>query len=106
MTQESSSGSHVSPGTIFLPSRLGPPSEYITEHAGHTPLARGSRFDTDGTSDAAVTSDTTTPTEHQRERPPHEPHPSFAKPPSGKFRDYELETFLRSDVLTMILRAF
>lgn len=99
------SGSHVSPGTIPLPSRLGPPDEYITEHAGHTPLARGFRNDTDGTP-GAVTSSTPTPTEPQRERPPHEPHASLARPPSGRYRAYEIEHFLKADVLTLILRAF
>ena len=83
ITQESPSGSHVLPRTISLPSRLEPPDGYITEHAGHTPLARGSKNDTSGTLDA-VTSSTPTPTEPQGERPPHEPHTSFARPPSGR----------------------
>ena len=91
ITQESPSLSlsHVSPGTLPLPSsRSGPPDiPYITEHAGHTPLERSSVYGTDGTS-SAISSSTATPTEPRKENPPHEPRASFASPPSGRSYPY------------------
>ncbi|KAG7009543.1 hypothetical protein G7Y79_00002g006580 [Physcia stellaris] len=82
------SPSHVSPGTLSLPvSALAPPNAYVTEHAGHTPLARGSIHGTDGTS-SDISSATATPTELKKGRPPYEPHASFAKPPSERSDSY------------------
>lgn len=87
-TRHAAPQSHVSPGTLSLPvSGLAPPNEYVTEHAGHTPLARGSTHGTDGTA-SDISSGTTTPTEPKKERPPHEPHASFAKPPSERSDSY------------------
>lgn len=88
ITPQSPSPSHVSPKTLRLPlSRFAPPDEYVTEHAGHTPLAHGLIHGTDGAS-SAISSATATPTEPQKERPPNEPHASFARPPSERSDSY------------------
>lgn len=81
-----SSPSRLSPRTIELPSsnleaRLDP----YTRDAGHTPLARRTYFDADGTSNEG---DGATPTQPEVERPPLEPHVSFAKRPSERSDSY------------------
>lgn len=87
-TRPSPSPSHVSPGTLAVPVfGLAPPTEYVTKHAGHTPLARGSIYGTDGTS-SNISTIAATPTEPKKERPPYEPHASFAKPPSERSDSY------------------
>ena len=69
------------------PLQLAPPTEYVIEHAGHTPLVRDSANSTDGTS-SAVSNRIATPIETQKEKPPVEPRASFAKPPSERSDSY------------------
>ena len=79
-----SSPSFFSPATIELPSpqseaRLDP----YTKDAGHTPLAR--HFNLDG---ASSEGDAATPVQPETDRPPLEPHGSFAKIPSERSDSY------------------
>lgn len=81
-----SSPSHLSPKTIELPpSVLNAPFDPYTKDAGHTPLPPRTNFNADGAS-----SDTNgaTPTQPETERPPLEPHASFAKTPSERSDSY------------------
>ncbi len=81
-----SSPSCLSPGTIQLPSsKLEAPPDPYTKDAGHTPLARRTYFDADG---ATSEGDGATPTQPEIERPPFEPHVSFAKAPSERSDSY------------------
>lgn len=85
---QSPSPSKVSPGTISLPpATLGQPEEMNTKHAGHTPLARRTYFNTDGAS-SNRSSDTSTPKQPETERPPLEPHVSTIKVPSERSNSY------------------
>ena len=88
MTPQSPSPLRTSPGTLPLPSsQLDPPVECNTIHAGHTPLARGTRYNTDGTA-SAIASSPTTPTQPEAERLPREPRASFVRPPSERSDSY------------------
>ena len=88
MRPQSSSPTHTSPGTLTLPaSELAPLLECNTMHAGHTPLARGSRYNTDGSA-SAISSSPTTPTQPEVERPPCEPRASFIRPPGERSDSY------------------
>ena len=81
-----SSPSHLSPKTIELPpSVLNAPLDPYTKDAGHTPLPPRTKLNADGAS-----SDTngSTPTQPETERPPLEPHASFAKVPSERSDSY------------------
>lgn len=81
-----SSPSRLSPQTIQLPSSsLEAPLDLYTRDAGHTPLARRTYFMADGTSSEG---DGATPTQSEIERPPLEPHVSFAKLPSERADSY------------------
>ena len=81
-----SSPSRLSPGTIQLPpSKFEAPIDPYTKDAGHTPLAPRAYRNTDGASSDA---DGTTPTQHEMERPPLEPHASRAKLPSERSDSY------------------
>ena len=80
------SPSRLSPGTIQLPSyRYDSPLDPYTKDAGHTPLARRTYFHIDG---ASSEGDGATPTQPEMERPPLEPHVSFAKLPSERSDSY------------------
>ncbi|KAL8828441.1 MAG: hypothetical protein Q9191_002580 [Dirinaria sp. TL-2023a] len=68
-------------------SQLGPPTDWNTKDAGHTPLARGSRYRTDG-STSAMDSSPTTPTVPETERFPSEPRPSAVRPPNERSDSY------------------
>lgn len=81
-----SSPSRLSPKTIQLPSsKMGAPLDPYTTDAGHTPLARRTDFEVDGTSNEG---DRATPTQPEIERPPFEPHVSFARKPSERSDSY------------------
>ena len=83
---QSPSPPYIANGTLRIsPPQLAPPTDYVTAHAGHTPLVRDSANGTDGTSSAIST---TTPIETQKEKPPVEPRASFAKPPSERSDSY------------------
>ena len=85
---QSPSPSRIANGTLRLsPLQLAPPTDYVTEHAGHTPLVRDPANGTDGTS-SAVSNRTATPIEIPKEKPPVEPRPSFAKLPSERSDSY------------------
>ena len=85
---QSPSPPRIANGTLRLsPPQLAPPTDYVTAHAGHTPLIRDSANCTDGTS-SAVSNRIATPIENQREKPPVEPRASFAKPPSERSDSY------------------
>lgn len=78
---------HVSPpDALQTSSELCPPLDWNTKDAGHTPLARGSRFGTGG--DLDVLSSPTTPTASEVERPPSEPHASAVRPPHERSDSY------------------
>lgn len=80
------SPSRLSPRTMQLPSfDLEAPLDPYTKDAGHTPLARRTYFDADGTSNEG---DGETPTQPEVERPPLEPHVSFARIPSERSNSY------------------
>ena len=80
------SPSSFSPGTIQLPSsKLEAPLDLYTKDAGHTPLARRTYFNVDG---ASSEGDGATPIQPEMERPPLEPHISFAKLPSERSGSY------------------
>ena len=80
------SPSRISPRTMQLPSsKSEAPVDPYTRDAGHTPLARRTSFDADGTSNEG---DGATPTQPEMERPPFEPHASFAKIPSERSDSY------------------
>lgn len=88
MTPQSPSPLRASPRVRAPPdSQLEIPIECNTVHAGHTPLARGSRSNTDGAA-SAMSSSPTTPTQPEIERPPHEPRASFVKPPTERSDSY------------------
>ena len=79
---------HTSPGTLTLPaSELAPLLECNTMHAGHTPLARGFRYNTDGSA-SAISSSPTTPTQPEEEKPPCEPRASFVRRPGERSDSY------------------
>ena len=81
-----SSPSCLSPRTIQLPaSKFEAPVDPYTKDAGHTPLAPRAYRNTDG---ASSVGDGTTPTQHEMERPPLEPHASRAKLPSERSDSY------------------
>lgn len=81
-----SSPSRLSPRTIQLPcSKLDASIDPYTKDAGHTPLARRTYFNADG---AFSEVDGATPTQPEMERPPLEPHVSFAKLPSERSDSY------------------
>ena len=81
-----SSPSLLSPRTIQLPpSKFEAAVDPYTKDAGHTPLARRANYNTDG---ASSDGDGTTPTQHEMERPPLEPHASRAKLPSERSDSY------------------
>ena len=81
-----SSPSRVSTGMIQLPSsKLEDPPDLYTKDAGHTPLARRTSFNADG---ASSEGDKATPTQPEIERPPLEPHVSFARLPSERSDSY------------------
>ena len=81
-----SSPSRVSPGAIQLPSsKLEDPPDLYTKDAGHTPLARRPYFNADG---ASSEGDKATPIQPEIERPPLEPHVSFARLPSERSDSY------------------
>lgn len=85
---QSPSPSCIANGTLRLsPLQLAPSTDYVTEHAGHTPLVRDPANGTDGTS-SAVSNRTATPIEAQKEKPPVEPRASFAKLPSERSDSY------------------
>lgn len=81
-----SSPSRVSPGAIQVSSsKLEDPPDLYTKDAGHTPLARRTYFNADG---ASSDGDKATPTQPEIERPPLEPHVSFARLPSERSDSY------------------
>ena len=81
-----SSPSRLSPKTIQLPSSdLEAPLDPYTKDAGHTPLARRTFFNADG---AYSDNNGATPTQPEMERPPLEPHISFARLPSERSDSY------------------
>ena len=83
---QTSSTPPLSPKTIQLPSsKLEAPFDPYTKDAGHTPLARHTYFSADG---AVSEGDGATPTQPETERPPLEPHASFAKVPSERSDSY------------------
>ena len=85
---QSPSPSRIANGVMRLsPLQLAPPTDYVTKHAGHTPLVRDSADGTNGTS-GPVSNGTATPIETQREKLPVEPRASFAKPPSERSDSY------------------
>ena len=67
------------------PSKFEAPVDPYTKDAGHTPLAPRAYCNTDG---ASSDGDGTTPTQHEMERPPLEPHASRAKLPSERSDSY------------------
>ena len=80
------SPARVSPGAIQLPSsKLEDPPDHYTKDAGHTPLARRIYVNADG---ASSEGDKATPTQPEIERPPLEPHVSFARLPSERSDSY------------------
>ena len=80
------SPSRLSPRTIQMPpSKFEAPVDPYTKDAGHTPLAPRAYCNTDG---ASSDGDGTTPTQHEMERPPLEPHASRAKLPSERSDSY------------------
>lgn len=76
-----------SPNHIKLPSsHIENPEDLYTRHAGHTPLARRtSQSDTDS---IHLGSDPPTAAMSEKERPPFEPCPSFARPPNERSDSY------------------
>ena len=81
-----SSPSHPSPKTIELPpSELHASLDPYIKDAGHTPLARRTYFHADGLSGD---DNGATPTQPEIDRPPLEPHASFAKTPSERSDSY------------------
>ena len=85
---QSPSPSRIANGTLRLsPLQLVPPTSYVTEHAGHTPLVRDPVNGTDGTS-SAVSTRTATPIEIRKENPLVDSCASFAKPPSERSDSY------------------
>lgn len=81
-----SSPSRLSPRTIQLPSsKLEASLDPYTRDAGHTPLARPTYCDADGTPNEG---DGATPTQPETERPPLEPHVSYARIPSERSNSY------------------
>lgn len=81
-----SSPSRLSPKTIQLPSfELEAPVDLYTKDAGHTPLARRTYFNADGPSSDG---NGATPTQPEIDRPPLEPHVSFARVPSERSDSY------------------
>ena len=76
-----------SPNHITLPSsHIDKPEDLYTKHAGHTPLARRtSQSDTDS---VHVGSDPPSAVILEKERPPFEPCPSFARPPNERSDSY------------------
>ena len=80
------SPSHLSPKTIELPSSvLNAPLDSYTKDAGHTPLPRRTSLTADGASSDGYGA---TPMQSEMERPPLEPHTSFAKAPSERSDSY------------------
>ena len=67
--------------------QLAPPLDWNTKDAGHTPLARGSRYNTNG-STSAMDSSPTTPTVPETERFPSEPRASVVRPPNERSDSY------------------
>lgn len=88
LPQRSPSPTRVSPGSIPLPSSLliAPPDPY-TKDAGHTPLARRSEYNLDGSS-GALSGGLATPTQPERERPPLEPRASAIHMPLERDNSY------------------
>jgi hypothetical protein len=88
ISPQSPSPLRTSPGSLPAPaSQPGIPIDCNTRHAGHTPLARGFRYDTDGSA-SAISSSPTTPTQPEVERLPHEPRASFVRPPRERSDSY------------------
>lgn len=78
----------VSPRSIAIPPLfLTEQNDPYTKDAGHTPLARRSEYILDG-KNGAVSSDFTTPTQPEVERPPLEPRASMVKVPSERADSY------------------
>lgn len=78
----------ISPGSLpASTSPLSVPVDCNTRHAGHTPLARGSRYDTDGSA-SAISSSPTTPTQPEVERFIHGSTASFVRPPKERSDSY------------------
>ncbi|KAL8792482.1 MAG: hypothetical protein Q9195_004938 [Heterodermia aff. obscurata] len=85
---QSPSPSRIANGKLRLSTfQLAPPTDYVIEHAGHTPLVRDLADDTDGTS-SAVSNRAATPAEIQEEKPSVEPHAPSIKPPSERSDSY------------------
>lgn len=85
---QSSSPLRTSPGS--LPASTSPldvPVDCNTRHAGHTPLARGFRYDTDGSA-SAISSSPTTPTQPEVERFIQDPTASLVRPPRERSDSY------------------
>ena len=68
-------------------SQLCPPLDWNTKDAGHTPLARDSRYNTDG-SMSAMNSSPTTPTVPETEQVSLEPRPSVVRLPNERSDSY------------------
>ena len=85
---QSPSPSKATPGTIDLPSTglLASENQY-TKDAGHTPLARRTNLSTDGAA-SAHSSQASTPTQPEMERPPLEPRTTSVKVPSERSESY------------------
>ena len=82
------STSHVPSGVIDLPAQdLTAPVDPYIKDAGHTPLARRTHFNADGTP-SAPSSDLSTPIQPEIERPPLEPHTTSVKAPSERSDSY------------------
>lgn len=79
------SPANLSPKANPVPSFLVAPFDPYTKDAGHTPLARKSQYDLDG---SAISSDLATPTQPEVEKPPLEPRVSLARPPSERAESY------------------
>ena len=78
---------HHSANHIQLPSsHIEKPEDLYTKHAGHTPLAR--RTSQSDTNSVHVVSDPPTTVISEKERPPFEPCPSFARPPNERSDSY------------------
>ena len=72
----------ISSGSVAPSSPLIAPPDPYTKDAGHTPLARRSEYNLDGSSGAALSSDLVTPSRPEVERPPLEPRASAIQIPS------------------------
>lgn len=93
----SPSPSRISSSSIELPSSvLAEPQDPYTKDAGHTPLAPRSNLNTDGAA-SARSSNVTTPTQPETERPPLEPHTTSIRLPAERSDSYFPPTEDRPD---------